>query len=298
MSRGLVLAGSVLLAVCNALGDPPVSKPKPQGHIQAPGVFFSSPNLTVGIAGGRPVELGWCSPWWCTCWMSPFIPMPTPIVIVTGRGGVNDPAAVLRAGPSGIGPNVPPRGEGERPAERIGAPKAKEKEKAKDELEVKAEAQKLLRQGNDAFAAGQYALAAKRYEAARQKAPREALLHFHAAQAYFALDRPGDAVVAIQRGLQLHPQWPEAGFEPRALYRDRADEFARHLARLAERVQKNRNDDSLLFLLGYQLWFDGRREEAVTLFNRAAALNPDRTFVVPFLEAHQRKNAAAQGKGP
>jgi Flp pilus assembly protein TadD len=55
------------------------------------------------------------------------------------------------------------------------------------------------------------------------------------------------------------------------------------LAKLAEAVEQHPNDDSLLFLLGYQLWFDGKRDQAEVLFKRAATLTLDRTHIDRFL---------------
>jgi hypothetical protein len=40
----------------------------------------------------------------------------------------------------------------------------------------------------------------------------------------------------------------------------------------------------LLFLLAYQLWFDGQQAEARKLFVRAAAVTPDKTFIDRFLQ--------------
>ena len=169
--------------------------------------------------------------------------------------------------------------------------------KPNDDLEQRAEMLRQLRAGNEAFAEGNYALALRRYEQAVAAAPQEPLPYFHVAQAQLALDRPAEAVVAIQRGLRLHPGWPLAGFQPRALYRDRVGDYHQHLARLADAVGKNLNDDSLLFLLGYQLWFDGRRDEAVVLFQRAVTLALDRTFIDRFLKAAQEPGGGGGGRG-
>jgi tetratricopeptide (TPR) repeat protein len=164
------------------------------------------------------------------------------------------------------------------------APAAKPPLKPKDELEQKADMQRLVRLGNEVFAQGNYQQALRRYEQAVAAAPQEPTAYFHLAQAHLALNSYGEAVLAIQRGLRRQPHWPLALFQPRALYRDRIGEYQQHLAKLADAVAKNLNDDSLLFLLGYQLWFDGRQDEALALFQRAATLALDTTFLDNFLK--------------
>jgi hypothetical protein len=153
-----------------------------------------------------------------------------------------------------------------------------------DDFKPKADMQRLVRIGNDYFADGKYAQALSQYERAVSAAPLEPLAYFHEAQADLALAKYGQAVIAIQRGLRLHPHWHTADFQPRALYRDRDGEFQQHLANLAEVTGKNPNDESLLFLLGYELWFDGKRDEAVVLLRKAATLAVDPTVINRFLE--------------
>jgi hypothetical protein len=161
-----------------------------------------------------------------------------------------------------------------------------------DDLQTRAEMQRFIRIGNDYFAEGKFAQALSQYDRALAAAPLEPLSYFHQAQADLALGKYGQAVVAIQRGLRLHPHWATADFQPRALYRDRAGEYQSHLGTLAELTAKNPNDESLLFLLGYQLWFDGKHDEAVVLFRKAATLAVDPTLINRFLQAD--KPAAGQ----
>ena len=53
-------------------------------------------------------------------------------------------------------------------------------------------------------------------------------------------------------------------------------------------------NDSLLFLLGYELWFDGKRDDATVLLRRAASLALDTTIIDRFLVA--AAPAAGAGK--
>jgi tetratricopeptide (TPR) repeat protein len=157
--------------------------------------------------------------------------------------------------------------------------------KPRDELETRAEMQRLLRRGNDAFGTGDYAQAVEHYRQAVSTAPLEPMGYFHLAQAYLATDKLAEAGVAIERGMRLRPGWPSAPFRPRALYRDLEADYDKHLAGLADLVGKNLNDDGLLFLLAYQLWFDGRQPDAISLFERAAALAMDTNLIDRFLAA-------------
>jgi len=166
----------------------------------------------------------------------------------------------------------------------------------RDELEIRADMQRLLRKGNEAFAAGDYKSALGQYQQAVATAPLEPMGYFHLAQAHLAVGKLAEAGVAIERGMRLHPNWPKAPFQPRALYGDQAGDFQRHLGALAEQVGRNMNDESLLFLLAYQLWFDGQRAEATLLFERAGALAHDTTLIDRFLKV--ARVAAREGDAP
>ena len=85
-------------------------------------------------------------------------------------------------------------------------------------------------------------------------------------------------------GLRLHPDWPASDFRAAELYGKEAGAFAEHLRRLEEARTRHPNDPVLLFLYAYELWFDGRKDEARPLFEKAAALMPDRSAADLFLK--------------
>ena len=139
--------------------------------------------------------------------------------------------------------------------------------------------------GKEAFAAQQYGLAERRFFQATQTNPAEPLAHFLLAQADFALGKYQEAVEAIHAGLRLQPVWPLTPFRPAQLYQANAADFKEQLQQLEATLAAHPRDPVLLFLTGYQLWFDGRQEEARPYFERAAAGAADRTFIDRFLQA-------------
>jgi hypothetical protein len=255
------------------VGNPAARGPDLSKINQSATRIFDRPGYVPSPFGYYPYypypPLYWPPPWYLEgpfAW--PYTPVP--------------PVSVPRFQPADLPPAAPPAPANARNAV---PDRAKPPAPEKDELVQRAEMQRHLRSGNDAMAAGDYAAAAKRYEQAVSAAALEAAGYFHLAQAQIALGKFAAAGVSIQRGMRLHPKWPESGFQPRALYRDRGNDYDQHLGQLADAVAKNRNDDALLFLLGYQLWFDGQRDDARKLFERAAALAFDTTFVDRFLKA-------------
>jgi tetratricopeptide (TPR) repeat protein len=168
-----------------------------------------------------------------------------------------------------------------KPPER----KRPEPPKVVPEVDPLAESARHIKLGRQAFADGEYGRAAFRFRQAANVAPREPLAYFLLAQAQLALGKYRDAVESIRSGIDLRPDWPTTGIKPTDLYGGNAAEFADHLERLEATLAQHPNDPILLFLHGYFLWFDGRKEEARPLFERAAPLVPDRTTIDRFLEA-------------
>ncbi len=282
MYRATILAGLVFVFVCSKASAQTSSNPTPRppmASITAPASRLS--NTPATHPSGKP---GRSDP--CRCiWPWPVVhyyyvppvyyyyqPIYQPIYVPL----LVDPNG--RPAPERVPPKPKPAEE-DKPAAPVAKPK--------DDLEKRAETQRLIRHGNEAFADGHYLQAAKRYEQAAAAGPFEPMPYFHVAQAQLAQGKYAEAVLAIQRGMRIRPNWAEAPFQPRALYGDRVGEHQQHLAHLAEVVAKNMNDDSLLFLLGYQLWFDDRRDEAMVLFQRAALLAFDTTFVDRFIKAQK-----------
>jgi hypothetical protein len=146
-----------------------------------------------------------------------------------------------------------------------------------------AESARQRELGQDAFAAGEYGRAAQRFRQAAQVNPNDALAYFLLAQAEFALGKYDAAVAAVEAGLRLDPDWPSAPFRPVTLYGDNVTDLPEHLSALEDALARHPDDAALLFLSAYELWLDGRRDAARPLFERAAAVAPDRSYSERFL---------------
>jgi tetratricopeptide (TPR) repeat protein len=99
-----------------------------------------------------------------------------------------------------------------------------------------------------------------------------------------ALGKYREAVLSIETGLLLQPDWPAASFRPLAMYAVNMVEFPEHLRHLEETLAQHPDDPVLLFLYAYTLWFDGRRDEARPLFRKAAEAAPGDPGIQRFLE--------------
>jgi tetratricopeptide (TPR) repeat protein len=147
------------------------------------------------------------------------------------------------------------------------------------------EKKRLTKLANQAFAEQHYGLAAERYRQALAVAPDDGETHFLLAQAYFSLGKFREAVDAIETGLRWQKDWPSWDFKPRFLYAGNEDDLKDDMQRLDDALARLPDDPILLFLKAYQLWFDGRRAEALPLLRHAAAVGTDKMAVEKFLKA-------------
>ena len=136
---------------------------------------------------------------------------------------------------------------------------------------------RLIALGRAAFALGEYGKASQRFRQATRSRSQLHQAHFLLAQALFALGKYPEAADAVLAGMAIKPDWPSSGFQPLAMYGGNVADYPEHLRLLDDVVRANPKDPVLLFLYAYQLWFDGRRDEARLLFQRAlpGAANPE-----------------------
>jgi tetratricopeptide (TPR) repeat protein len=158
-----------------------------------------------------------------------------------------------------------------------------------------AESARLIGLGKTAFAEQEYGRAAERFLQASKLTPKDAMVHFLHAQALLALGKYLDAVDEINIGLPLQPDWPLKHFQPLELCGQHVAAYPEHLRRLEDTLTKHPNDAALLFLFAYQLWFDGRKDEARALFQKARPGVPDPTLVDRFLQAKPAAPPVAGG---
>lgn len=283
MFRLALAASSFLTFTAGVVAQVPQPTPDsrlPPGIVPVP--VIPTPGFYPGVGFGlTPVEVWWWldpywnwyvpwmhgSLWWYGIPIPLAVPYPLPYV-----APVSTPAPLVR--PELPRPEAPPA-EGKAP-DRPQVPQ--------DDLEARAKMEAELRAGTADFNLGDFARALKHYEAAHHHLPLDPLPLFHQGQAHLALGNYQRAIVVIQRGLKWKPDWANSEFRPRALYGHRTAAYDRHLGQLAELIEKNPNDPGLLFLLGYQLWFDGKQDQARPLLRRAAALAIDSDHLKSFLK--------------
>ncbi|HKB00988.1 MAG TPA: hypothetical protein VKD90_02160 [Gemmataceae bacterium] len=173
---------------------------------------------------------------------------------------------------------VPQKNAPKAPAKLGPAPKRVEVEIAPDPPKAppmppralgRADADRLAEAGRKAFADGQYGRALELFRKAAETIPGEPSAYYLVSQAQFALGKYRESVTSIAAGMVLRANWSEARFNSRDLYWKNPESFDDHLKALRQAVAAYSNDPALTFLLGHQLWFDGKQDEARPLIQKA-----------------------------
>jgi Tetratricopeptide repeat len=204
----------------------------------------------------------------------PLNPRPLPERKPPGRNGGDKPVQPEAAPPPRPDPPKPP------PAKPPDVPRIPH-----PNPEPRAENARLIELGKEAFADTDYGLAAQRFRQAGVVLPADSQAQFLLAQALLALGKYREAADAINAGLTLEPNWPALNFHPLELYGANVVLYPDHLRRLEEVVARFPNDAVVLFLYGYELWFDGRKDDARVLFLQAQAAGADPAMIDLFLRA-------------
>ncbi len=179
-------------------------------------------------------------------------------------------------------PKEPPKKEEPRPPRKRSSEWSLPRPPDPPDDPREAQAQ-LVERGQEAFLELEYGRAVQRFRQAIRLTPDEPMPRFLLAQALLAQRKYHEAHDAIQVGLRLRPNWPTATFHPLDLYGAAVGEYPDHLSSRQETLRKHPDDPVLLFLLAYQMWFDGRREEAGPLFRRALPRSAHRDAIDRFL---------------
>lgn len=148
---------------------------------------------------------------------------------------------------------------------------------------AQAESDRQIDLGRAAFGRGEFGRALEQFRRATAIAPAESTGYFLLSQAQFAIGKYDEAVASIAEGIALRRDWPMSRFDPRGLYKQNGEAFAFHLRNLRTALESAPDDPRLLFLLGVELWFDGKRDEAKPILERAVRLARDPGPILPFL---------------
>lgn len=150
--------------------------------------------------------------------------------------------------------------------------------------DARVEMNRQLDLGRQAMGDAEFGRALHRFDEAIRIAPKTSTGYFHRAQVEFALGKYHEAVGSIVEGLKLRPDWSSVRFATRDLYGNNFGLFDLHLQELKNTLAQRPEDPALLFLYGYQLWFDGRRRDATPILEKAAvrSLTPEpiQTFLL------------------
>jgi tetratricopeptide (TPR) repeat protein len=152
-------------------------------------------------------------------------------------------------------------------------------------LSKEEEAKRLLESGREALSEGEPGRAAEQFGRVTALMPNDATGYFLLGQALYSVGRYREAVMAILDGLKRKPDWPSAPFDARELYGPRAADHALDLELLRQALERNPNEPALAFLYGYELWFNGRKKEARSYLDKAAAGAADPAPIHRFLDA-------------
>ena len=189
-------------------------------------------------------------------------PAPQPIIIQQQA-----PQPIIIQQPVVIAPNladpiiIRPRGQADAPGAKPAKLEEKKPEEKKPEKKPAEEKINFLVLGKQAFADREHARAVRFFKQATEANPKDGLAFFLLAQAQFAVGKYREAVVSIHEGLRLEKDWPRSKFRPLELYGPNPGDFTDHMDQLQAALKAHPGDAVLLFLYGYELWFDGREDE-------------------------------------
>ena len=145
-----------------------------------------------------------------------------------------------------------------------------------------------ISRGKQAFAGQEYGRAERFFQQAIRKESALPSAHFLLAQAQMTLDKYQEAADTILAGLRLQSDWPKSKFRAEELYGNHRADFKEQLEHLKELLDQKPSDPVLLNLYAYQLWFDGRGDEAKSFFRRAAEVSSDKTWLDLFLSDNSK----------
>jgi len=156
--------------------------------------------------------------------------------------------------------------------------------------------EKLLREGSKAFAEARYSDALESFRMAVVASPEAVGPRFAFGQTLLAMGDYPYAARVLREALTMEPAILNAPGSIAGVYRDQA-EFDRVLAALRVAVLEKRDDADRLFLLGYQQYFSGDSQCAVT-FARMRERFPEDPSPALFEPAMQKRFPALSSTSP
>ena len=150
----------------------------------------------------------------------------------------------------------------------------------------------LLRQGDDAFAAGRYEEARRLYSEGVLLDESNGFAHVAYMLPHFVSGEYAAAADSLRRGLTLEPMLIDQPLSTRAMYAQ-SGTFDSHLAALRDHVGRSPQDMGALMLLAYMLYGEGDFTGATAALDDLVARDPSDTLVQVLRDGVNRARSGA-----
>jgi hypothetical protein len=161
---------------------------------------------------------------------------------------------------------------------------------------MRAQAGKFMAFGDAHFANQKFNQALERYRLASHSAPDLAETYLRQGFALVAMSRYESAAKAMRRALLLQPNPAKWNLRLDDLYDENKMAKTAHLEALALAVENNPQSAELLLLLGLHLFFDGKGDRAVPVFQRCEQLGGNEDGILRGLLPRPNQPVADDGK--
>lgn len=236
-------------------------------HMQTFGHGRHGPSFVPDICGGafypQPCFVG-CGCPYCVDWSPPLLIASAPHLL--NFPAPIDPAVDLGDGAIAIRPN---RQEAFDDVDEIRRRVAVLKPSTP---QGRVRADRLIAEGDDAFADQVFGRAAAKYRDAVAKAPDYPAAHFRLAHIYVAIRQYNLALKSVLTALELAGTSRRDGFSLEGIYRGNAMARGQHLDRLLDASLREPDDGGLLFLLGMTWHYGSNPLKAREYFHKAGEL--------------------------
>lgn len=146
-------------------------------------------------------------------------------------------------------------------------------------------AKRAVESGRNALAHAEYGRALELFRKAAEQNPNDPITYYLLAQTQIAVGKYREAVSSISAGMMLKADWSASKFQPRNLHGENEKVFDEQITQLRAALAEFPDDPTLNFLLGHQLWFDNKKEDAKPLLAKAKAgtkgASPAEQFLIP-----------------